>query len=87
MIEGKTRTGFVFKFDEANANDMRFVETLAKLEDNFLVFPKVITMLLGEEQKEALYKHIEDENGRVPVESMQAEFEDMMSANEETKNS
>ena len=87
MIDGTTTTGFAFHVDEANANDMRFVEALAELKESVLAYPKVIEMLLGKEQKESLYKHLEDENGRVPLEAMEAAFEEIMSASTELKNS
>ena len=66
MVKGTLNNGFVFEVDEQNC-DMRFVEALAKADTNSLLVPKVAEMLLGAEQKEALYKHIADDKGRVPI--------------------
>lgn len=86
MISGKTSTGFEFVIDEEKLNDMRFVDVLAETSENVLAFPKVIAMLLGAEQKAKLYEHLE-EDGRVPIESVQAAVAEIMEASAKTKNS
>lgn len=68
MIKGTLDNGFEFEIDENGINDMRFVDILAGVEENPLLFSKAATMMLGAEQKERLYKHLEDENGHVNVE-------------------
>lgn len=69
-----TKSGFEFAIDPAALDDMELIEALAALETNPLVVPKVITLLLGKEQKERLYDHLRDENGRVRVSSVSQEL-------------
>jgi hypothetical protein len=83
----KLTNGFEVKVEPDELNDMYFVEALAEIETDVLVLPKVMKMMLGEEQKKALYKSLEDENGRVPIEAItDAITEIMTKAGEEPKN-
>lgn len=83
----KLTNGFEVKVEPDELNDMYFVEALAEIETDVLVLPKVMKMMLGEEQKKALYKSLEDENGRVPIEAItDAITEIMTKAGEESKN-
>lgn len=84
MKSGKTKSGFAFTFDERNIDDMRWVEKCAKLESNPMLISEVVTQMLGEEQKERLYKHLENEDGKVPVERFNQEFEEIMTLAGET---
>lgn len=83
----KLTNGFEVKVEPDELNDMYFVEALAEIETDVLVLPKVMKMMLGDEQKKALYKSLEDENGRVPIEAItDAITEIMTKAGEESKN-
>ena len=74
MIKGTTSTGFAYEYDEQRLDDMRFVDILAVVVDpNAPKFDKIagasklLTMLLGEDMKKALYEHIGAfHGGRVP---------------------
>jgi hypothetical protein len=66
MTKGKLDNGFEFEIDERNLDDMRFIEDLAAMDDNPLIMPRVFEKMLGKEQKEALYKHLE-KDGRVSI--------------------
>lgn len=88
MLTGKTKSGFEFEIDETALDDMEFVELLASLEDDFLNFPKVCTILLGKEQKQRLYDHLRNDAGKVPIPAVnEAIAEIMTTAGSETKNS
>lgn len=79
--------GFKAKVDEAAMDDMELVELLAKLEDNPLLLPAVITRVLGEEQKRALYDHLRTEAGRVPVAAVNGALQDLFEQlGDESKN-
>ena len=86
MKEGITSTGFRYQFDERNLDDMRFVDILmvvvdenSTLLDKLSGTSKLLLMLLGEEQKEALYKHIgERYDGRVPRAELEKALEEIM---------
>lgn len=95
MKTGKTSTGFAFEFDERNADDMRMIELIAISDDDtasdfqkLAASSKILEMLLGKEQKAALYEHIgQAHDGRVPVgELMKALTEIMESGGESLKN-
>lgn len=66
MIIGKTTSGFEFSINEKALDNMELVDALAGIEENVLSFSKVVKLLLGEEQKKALYDFLRDEDGIVP---------------------
>lgn len=86
MRDGNTSTGFHYSFDEQNLDDMRFVDVLtvvvdenSSLLDKLAGTSKLLEMLLGKEQKAALYEHIGKEyNGRVPREALEKALEEIM---------
>ena len=58
------------------------------MEANITKLSKVCTILLGEEQKYELYKSLEDERGKVPLEAVNNAIEEIMTkAGDEVKNS
>lgn len=67
MIEGKTKTGFAYKIEDANLNNMELVDAIAEADGNPIAVSKVVLLLLGAEQRRALYDHLRTENGTVPV--------------------
>ena len=69
MVKGKTSTGFEFEIDEQKLDDMEFMDALAEVDENPLKFSKVMKMMLGEEQRQRLYDHLRNEDGRVPIEA------------------
>lgn len=88
MRRGKTESGFEFEINEQDLDDMEFLELLAKSQNDALAFPAVLERLLGSEQKKALYDHLRNESGRVPVEATADIVAEIMTiAGEETKNS
>ena len=88
MKTGTTSTGFAFQFDEQNADDMRMVELIAVSDDDsasefqkLAASTKILEMLLGKEQKAALYEHIgKSHNGRVPVVDLMNALKEIMNA-------
>ena len=86
MKVGTTSNGFHFEFDEARADDMRFVDLIvASMDENTPEFEritaasKMIEMLLGKEQKKALYDHIgKSFDGRVPFSEVNKALTEIM---------
>ena len=78
MKSGVLKNGFSYQYDEKNADDMTFIETLAVVMDEeenevarLAASGKVLGLLLGKKQKAELYAHIAKENGgRVPLTEM-----------------
>lgn len=85
MIQGKTNSGFKFEIDENQLKNYEFVELVAEVDENELLMPKLLRLLLGE-QVEALKDHIRDESGIVPIEKMVTEIKDIFE-NAQVKNS
>ncbi|EDT47251.1 hypothetical protein Javan263_0041 [Streptococcus phage Javan263] len=85
MIQGKTNSGFKFEIDENQLKNYEFVELVAEVDENELLMPKLLKLLLGD-QVEALKDHIRDESGIVPIEKMVTEIKDIFE-NAQVKNS
>ena len=65
MIRGKTAKGFEYAVPKKRLHNMRLVEVLAKVDEDPTLIPKMLDLLLGKEQKEAMYNFYEDEDGIV----------------------
>jgi len=90
MVKGKTETGFSFSIDPDVVRDMEFIELAAASKDDGLMLPALITRVLGEKQKKALYDHVRNKKGLVMVEDISTELEQILLAvngDAETKNS
>ena len=87
MVTGTTRSGFAFEVADGIANDMELFEALCDLDngDTTAVVP-VCRKVLGA-QKKALYDHLRDENGRVPIDKVAEEIADILSAAKDGKKS
>ena len=88
MRSGTTSSGFKFKIDEVDLNDMEFIELMAEAEENPLKYPKMVERMLGKEQKKKLYDHVRTKEGRVPPDAIDEEVEEIfILAGEDAKNS
>lgn len=68
MVTGTTSSGFAFSLDEKALDNMELVDTLAEMESgDSLAISAVVRMVLGEEQRRALYEHLRTDDGRVPA--------------------
>ena len=94
MRKGTTSSGFAFACEETNADDMRLVDALATMmaDDEAGRFASIAAastaaeLLLGKEQKKALYAHIgKTYGGRVPAGDLTRELEEIMSSGEDAE--
>ena len=68
MKRGKLSNGFEYEIDEETLDDMRFLDALAEADEgNPLAASRVCVMLLGKEQRKALYDKLAPKGGRVPI--------------------
>lgn len=67
MIKGKTSIGFEYEIAEDVLNNYELVEAIGELDTNPLAIAKIVNLLLGNEQKNALKEAVRDENGIVSV--------------------
>jgi len=87
MIEGKTKSGFKYKFPEENLDNYELVEVIAEAQENPLLFPKMVNLLLGKKQAEKLKEHLRNENGIVSTEKISQEIMEIFENTEKAKNS
>lgn len=87
MRNGITRSGFAYELDETAADNMELVDALADMETgNPLATSRVVNLLLGPQQKKALYDHLRLPDGRVPVTAVSEAIVDIFTAGSKTKN-
>lgn len=82
VIIGTTSSGFDFKVDVRAAKDFILGATIRKYQktkDAMLLYD-VINRLLGDEQEEALCRHVADEDGYVSGDKVNDEVTEIMEA-------
>lgn len=80
MIKGVTKSGFHYEVDPNTMNDMELVDVLADdTKDDAFRMSHVVKKLLPGNQRKALYDHVR-QNGRVPVDAVVAEVEEIFAA-------
>lgn len=89
MKKGKLDNGFEYEVDEKVLDDMEMLDALAEAQgEDPLKISVVSKKLLGKEQRQRLYDHLRDEDGRVPVEvASQAIVDILLDLGDEGKNS
>lgn len=89
-MTGTTSSGFEFEMDDDLLKDAEFLELFYAVQrgDTGAIF-ELIEAAIGKKQKKELYDHVRNTAGKVMVEDLTPELEDMfkaLSANPETKN-
>ena len=84
MVKGKTSSGFEFVASKRIRNDWRFVKALAqsdsKDESEQLQGMTTLVKLLFKDQEEALYKHLEEDDGVVPTDKVMEALREVIEA-------
>ena len=88
MVEGVTKSGFKFKYDERLMDDFEIVDAIAdiiseepsRLLTGLSVF---VGKVLGAVGKKQLFDHIRTEDGRVPVAAVEAEVMEILAAGQD----
>ena len=70
MIKGVLKNGFKFAIEKERLENYELIETLSELDDNPLMLPKAVNLLLGQEQSKRLKDCVRDEKGFVPTEKL-----------------
>ncbi len=86
MLKGKTRSGFEFEIKD-NALDMRVIKAIRKAKEDVTYIDEVYERLLGEDQQDALYDHLEKLYGSVVPDRAAEELIDIFNSLENGKNS
>lgn len=72
-----TSTGFKFKLDPKRLGNYELVEAISEADENPMMMPKVVKLLLGSNQAKKLKDHVRDEEGFVSTEKMMGEIEEI----------
>ena len=67
MINVKTDSGFSCKVNEEKIDDMKFLKLLREMEKSTYLIDDVARVMIGDENTDKLYEHLEQEDGRVPT--------------------
>lgn len=93
MVKGKTKSGFKFEYDERILNDYELLEAIGKFDNaetkmqSVGALTKIVDYILGN-NKESFMEHIASQNdGFRPVDKIQNEMLEIISASNELKNS
>lgn len=79
MLKGTTESGFAFEIDEKNLDNMELLDALVELQDDDpMTLSSVCKLLLGESLRKKLYEHVRAEDGRVPIQKVGKELENIM---------
>lgn len=82
MLKGKTSSGFEFKVTDARLNNYELLENVADVDENPLLLPKVVNLLLGQEQAKRLKDHVRDDDGMVDSEKLGVEIQEIFNFQE-----
>ena len=85
MLKGKTSTGFQFQIAEGALDNYELVEALADIESDPLSVTKVVTLLLGKEQKGKLKDHVRNDEGVVTTTALMKEIEEIFKTQNKVK--
>lgn len=84
-LVGVTKSGFAYSIPVKKLNNYELIEVLGEVDENPLLLPKVLKLLLGKEQTEKLKNHLRDADGIIDTEKMSVELEDIFKAQEKLK--
>lgn len=87
MIKGDTASGFGYEIAKKRLENYELIEALSEVDENPLLLPKTVNLLLGKEQANRLKEHLRDADGLVPIEKLSVEIEEIFNSQKETKNS
>ena len=87
MISGVTKNGFAFEITDERVDNMELIDAMADIDDgNILAVSKVLTLLLGPEQKKKMYDFVRTEDGIVSAQAVSEMIVEILAAKKETKN-
>ena len=87
MLTGTTSTGFAYKVEVDALDDYELLELLCESDKgDARAMLEAMERLLGKEQKEALKKHVRNEEGKVSAKRMMEEMLEILKSHGEGKN-
>ena len=86
MLKGTTKSGFRYESTPERLNNFELVEILSEVDENPLLLPKMLNLLLGERQSKNLKNYLRDEEGFVSTDKIRETLEDIFAAQNKIKN-
>ncbi|MDH5115174.1 hypothetical protein OQI88_11885 [Lactococcus lactis] len=86
MLKGTTKSGFRYEIITERLNNFELLEILSEVDENPLLLPKVLNLLLGERQSKNLKNYLRDEEGFVSTDKIRETLEDIFAAQNKIKN-
>ena len=86
MLKGTTKSGFRYEIPTERLNNFELLEILSEVDENPLLLPKVLNLLLGERQSKNLKNYLRDEEGFVSTDKIRESLEDIFAAQNKIKN-
>ena len=86
MLKGTTKSGFRYEITDERLNNFELVEILSEVDENPLLLPKMLNLLLGERQSKNLKNYLRDEEGLVSTDKIRETIEDIFAAQNKIKN-
>lgn len=86
MLKGTTKSGFRYEITAERLNNFELVEILSEVDENPLLLPKMLNLLLGERQSKNLKNYLRDEEGLVSTDKIREIIEDIFAAQKKIKN-
>ena len=87
-VQGKTKSGFEFEMDETVLDDMRILDMIVGMSSGDVTQLSPLTRkILGDDQKERLYRHLEEKEGRASISRVSEEITEIFEACKSGKNS
>nr|DAR03464.1 MAG TPA: hypothetical protein [Caudoviricetes sp.] len=86
MLKGTTKSGFRYEIKDERLNNFELVEILSEVDENPLLLPKMLNLLLGERQSKNLKNYLRDEEGFVSTDKIRETIEDIFAAQNKIKN-
>lgn len=86
LIKGKTKSGFAYEISDARLKNYELVELLAEADENPLLLPKLVKVMLGDELADKLKDHIRDDEGLVDLDKINQEIAEIFESQKAIKN-
>ncbi|EKF50906.1 hypothetical protein [Lactococcus garvieae] len=86
MLKGTTKSGFRYEITNERLNNFELVEILSEVDENPLLLPKMLNLLLGERQSKKLKNYLRDEEGLVSTDKIRETVEDIFDKQQKVKN-
>lgn len=76
----KTNSGFEIDFNATCMNNMELLDQLVAMETgDILAVSKICNLIFSKEDKQRLYDHVKEKDGRVPLEKIDVEINEIFS--------